>query len=515
MTPPFSRTLPALLDEQALLHGDAIAVIADGREHSYTDLSDRVRQVAASLRANGIRRGDRIGILLGNHIEWLEICFGALASGAVVVPISTWSKPAELEFILSDAEIRCLFAAATIGKQDFALTLGALLAQLSTLETLVIVGEAPADLDCQRYADLFCGSSIDLPSGDGPSAADDALILYTSGSTSKPKAVRLAHYGLVENGFNIGERMALGHADRVFASIPLFWAYGAANALPATFSHGAALVLQDRFEPGGALSLIEQHRCTAIYTLPTMTAALVQHADFNPERTHSLRTGLTIGTAQDVITAANILGAHAICNVYGSSETYGNCCVTPSDWPLERRAACQGPPLPGVSLRLVDHEIQVRGYLTPGYGGQSAVHNAAVFTSDGWYRTGDMGHLTDEGDVVFAGRNSEMIKRAGINVSPAEVEEVLARHDAVMQAGVVGIPDKAKDEAIIAFVVAAKGVSEADLMAHCRLVASSYKVPDRIEFRDALPITATGKLLRQSLKEDAMRLKAREVTHAA
>ena len=138
-----------------------------------------------------------------------------------------------------------------------------------------------------------------------------------------------------------------------------------------------------------------------------------------------------------------------------------------------------------------------------------------MFTTDGWYRTGDMGYLTDEGDVVFAGRNSEMIKRAGINVSPAEVEEVLARHDAVMQAGVVGIPDKAKDEAIIAFVVAAKGVSEADLMAHCRLVASSYKVPDRIEFRDALPITATGKLLRQSLKEDAMRLKAREVTHAA
>ena len=514
MTPPFSRTLPALLDEQAFLHGDAIAVIADGREHSYTELADRAGQVAASLRANGIRRGDRVAIFLGNGIEWLEICLGALATGAVVVPISTWSKPAELEYILSDADAKILFASTTIGNENFAPTLHALRQRLPALQSLVIVGETPTDFDCLRYADLFRGASIDLPPGDGPSAADDALILYTSGSTSKPKAVRLAHYGLIENGFNIGERMGLGPTDRVFASVPLFWAYGSANALPATFSHGATLVLQDRFEPGEALSLIERHHCTAIYTLPTMTNALIQHRDFSPQRTSSLRTGLTIGTAQDVVDAANILGVRDICNIYGSSETYGNCCITPSDWPLERRAACQGPPLPGVSLRLVDQEIQVRGYLMPGYGGQSAVHNAAVFTSDGWYRTGDRGQLTDDGDVVFVGRNSEMIKRAGINVSPAEVEDVLARHDGVFQAGVVGIPDAAKGEAIIAFVVAAAGVSEADLIAHCRRVASTYKVPDRIEFCDALPITATGKLLRQSLKQDALTLERREVIHA-
>ena len=154
----------------------------------------------------------------------------------------------------------------------------------------------------------FTGQSIDLPPGEAPSAVDDALILYTSGSTSKPKAVRLAHYGLIENGFNIGERMALGPADRIFASIPLFWAYGSANALPATFTHGATLVLQDRFEPGEALALIERHHCTAIYTLPTMTTALIQHRDFGLARTGSLRTGLTIGTAQNLVDAATILG---------------------------------------------------------------------------------------------------------------------------------------------------------------------------------------------------------------
>ena len=513
MTSPVSRTLPAMLDELAERRGDAVAVIADGRDHSYAQLANRVRQIAASLRIHGIGRGDRVAIFLGNRIEWLEICFGALAVGAVVVPVSTWSKPAELDYILGDAGARMLFATAAIGKEDWTQPLRTLLPSLPQLRTLVIVGDMPADLDCIRYANLFEGRAPGLATADGPSPADDALILYTSGSTSKPKAVRLAHYGLIENGFNIGERMALGPTDRVFASIPLFWAYGSANALPATFTHGATLVFQNRFEPGEALSLIERHCCTAIYTLPTMTTALIQHPDFSPQRTGSLRTGLTIGTAQDVLDTANILGVREICNIYGSSETYGNCCVTPSDWPLERRAACQGPPLPGVSLRLVDEEIQVRGYLTPGYGGQSAVHNAAVFTDDGWYRTGDRGHLTAEGDLVFAGRNSEMIKRSGINVSPAEVEDVLARHDAVLQAGVVGIPDTAKGEAIIAFVVATEGVAEADLIAHCRRTASTYKVPDRIEFCDALPITATGKLLRQSLKHDALALTPRAVLH--
>lgn len=514
MKPPFSRTLPALLEEQAEQHGDSIAVIAGDRDHSYAQLAFRARQIAASLRAHGIRRGDRVAIFLGNRIEWLEICFGALAAGAVVVPVSTWSKPDELDYILGDSGAKLLFASAAIGKEDWAGRLRTLLPTLPHLRKLIIVGDAPADLDCTPYADLFTGHSVDLPPGDGPSAADDALILYTSGSTSKPKAVRLAHYGLIENGFNIGERMALGPSDRVFASIPMFWAYGAANALPATFTHGATLVLQDRFEPGEALGLIECHRCTVIYTLPTMTTALIQHRDFRPERTDSLRTGLTIGTAQNLVDAATILGVREICNIYGSSETYGNCCVTPSDWPLDRRAASQGPPLPGVSLRLADQEIQVHGYITPGYGGQSAVHNAAVFTDDGWYRTGDLGQLTEDGDIVFVGRNSEMIKRSGINVSPAEVEDVLARHDAVLHAGVVGIPDEAKGEVIIAFVVAAEGVAEADLMAHCRRVASSYKIPDRIEFRDALPVTATGKLLRQSLKQDALILPPREMIHA-
>lgn len=530
MPAPFSRTLPDLLAEQALIGGDRAAVISEGVATNYADLARRARELAAGLRAQGVKRGDRVGLLASNRIEWLEICFGAMAVGAVLVPISTWSTQAELEFILADSDINTLFTVASVGKEDFVASLTALRPNLAKLQTLIMIGTpAPHDhwLD---YDELFADAPVDLSPGDGPSAADDALILYTSGSTSKPKAVQLAHYGLIENGFNIGERQGLTPKDRVLASVPMFWAYGSANALPAAFTHGATLVLQDRFEPGAALSLIETHRCTAIYTLPGMTSALIGHADFNPKRTSSLRTGLTIGNPQDFINAATILGAAQICNIYGSSETYGNCCVTPHDWPLERRSACQGLPLPGVKIRIINAEtgkpvapgapglIEVSGYLTNGYGGQSAIHNAQVFTEDGWYRTGDIGTLNAEGDIAFLGRNSEMIKRAGINVSPAEVEDVLMQHDGVAEAAVVGAPDRERGEAIIAFIVPAAGVSlTADiLIAHCRSVASSYKMPDRIEFRESLPSTTTGKLFRQSLKADAAELhQAKEISYGA
>ncbi len=537
MQPPTNRTFPDLLSELATTAPERCAVIDGDLSVTYADLAQRARLVANALGAVGVRRGDRIGVLLSNRIEWLEILFGASAVGAVVVPISTWSKPAELEFILGDGDVSLLFAMPSSGKEDFFAALQALVpeafersewtsAHLPRLRELIALAPEAPGPGWKTY-DAFCAAAPDLAAGQGPDAADDALILYTSGSTSKPKAVRLAHAALIENGFNIGERMGLGPYDRVLVSVPLFWAYGSANALPAAMSHSAAIILQERFEPGNALALIERHRCTAIYTLPTMTSALVAHPDFAPARTASLRTGLTIGSPQDVISAATQLGAPHICNIYGSSETCGNCCVTPWDWPLERRAACQGPPLPGVSLRLIDAEtghevaprqpglIEVTGYLMSGYGGQSIAHNAAAFTADGWYRTGDLGHLTDTGDLIFLGRATEMIKRAGINVSPAEVEDVLLQHPAVAQVAVVGAPDPARGEIIVAFVVAAQPTTEAELIAHARTLSSTYKVPDRVVFRRDLPATATGKLQRQPLKAEAAALTEKGTAHVA
>jgi fatty-acyl-CoA synthase len=356
--------------------------------------------------------------------------------------------------------------------------------------------------------------------GVAPCAADDAIIIYTSGSSSRPKSVPLSHGGIIENGFNIGERQGYQPSDRVLLAPPLFWSYGSANAMSATLTHGAALVLQDRFESGEAIDLIERHRCTALYTLPAITSGIVSHPSFRADRVRSLRTGLTIGAPQDVVAAATVLGAAEICNVYGQTESYGNCCVTPHDWPLERRAACQGPPLPGVQVRIVDGEsgvelprgdegmIEVRGYITRGYIGNSARQTADAMTADGFFRTGDMGRLLPDGTISFSGRVTEMIKKSGINISPAEVEDVLMRHATVALAGVVGVPDATQGELLAAFVVPKPGATlrPEELAAHCRALASRYKVPDFIEVRDALPVTVTGKLMRRELKQIAASL---------
>lgn len=489
---------------------------------SYPALLDRARRAAAVLREAGIGHGDRFGLLINNRTEWLELAFGGWLLGAVAVPFTTWCTQAELEFLLADSGVRVLVMLPAFGREDYAGIIRHILdaGTVPGLRSVMAIGGGHGFPDYATARDAAKPIG-DLPPGQGPSATDDAIILYTSGSTSRPKAIALAHYLVVENAFNIGERQGLGPQDRVLLSPPLFWTYGGINALPATFSHGATLVLQGRFEAGEALDLIERHGCTAIYTLPGMTAAIIAHPEFRRERTRTLRTGLTIGSPQDVINAATVMGAAEMCNIYGSSECGGNCCVTHHDWPLERRATCQGLPLPGVELRIVDEGtgavlgpgqpglVELRGpYVMRGYTASSAVHNAGAFTADGWFGSGDIGQLTEAGEFVFLGRSTEMIKRAGINVSPAEVEDVLMQHEGVAQAGVVGVPSE-RGEDIIAFVVGRSGatLTPEALVAHCRRMASTYKVPDHFEIVSTLPATVTGKLLRKELKASASQLR--------
>jgi fatty-acyl-CoA synthase len=519
MNAPFSRTLADLLFEQAERYGNAPAVIGGDRTLSYAELAQRAGRIAAGLRDMGVRRGDRVGLLINNRPEWMEAFFGATILGALVIAFSTWSKRDELGWLLEDSEVSVLIALDRFGDQNFAADLHALTSSTDYphLRDVILLGENDGGA-FRSYTDLARAEPIGpLPPGEGPSAADDAIAIYTSGSSSRPKSVPLTHYGIIENGFNIGERQFYRPGERVLLAPPLFWSFGCANAMSAVLTHGGTLVLQSRFEPGEAIMLIERHRCTALYTLPSITAAIVSHVAFRPERVATLRTGLTIGSPQDVITAATVLGAREICNVYGQTESYGNCCVTPHDWPLEKRANCQGPPLPGVQIRILHPEtgailppeeiglIEVRGYILRGYLGSSASQNEAALTRDGFFRTGDSGHLTATGDLVFAGRVSEMIKKGGINISPAEVEDVLMRHPDVAQVGVVGVPDPQQGELLAAFVVAKPGTAPTveELVAHCRTVASRYKVPDFIEIREALPVTTTGKLMRRDLKQMA------------
>lgn len=516
---PRARTFFELLCEQAERHQDVTALIAGEQYFTYASLRDAVVSAFHRMAEMGIGEGTKVGLLAPNQFEWLQVFFAANGLGATVVPISTWSTPREIAFLVDDARIEVLFARARMGERAFAADAVSLLRPVCTsLRKVVAIGDA-AD-GAERYED-WTQPADNGTGGNAPCRATGiAFQLYTSGSSAHPKAVPMLNYAAIENGGNIGDRMALGPEDRVFIPVPLFWSYGAVNALPATLTHGATLVVQQQFDAGCALDLIEKHQCTAIYTLPAITDALLGHSAFTAERTTSLRTGLTIGTPEDVQRAANALGARQICNVYGSTETYGNCAVSPSTWGLNKRSGCQGTLLPGVRARVRDQEsfelcehgqvgvLEVSGYITPGYVGISAENNAKSFTEDGYFVTGDLVRMNSDDEVSFVGRSHEMIKRSGINVSPAEVEQVIQQLQGIGMVGVTGSPDPIRGERIVAFVTVREETElDADrILQHCKEFLSGYKIPDVITFQDALPLTPTGKLLRKELKRLAAQL---------
>src|SRR5215470_16703237 len=519
MTPPASRTLPDLLDELAASQPDHEFIVGGGERLSYAETRARARRLARGLRDLGVRRGETVALLMNNRPAWLLVDFAVTMLGATLVPISTWSRPRELEYVLNHCRAATLVTIPGFGGQDYLQALAQASGRLPHLRQIVVAGSAPSS-GTIALDSLMAGSDgardADIEAAQRAVAPDDvAYILYTSGTTSTPKGVQLCHGRLIENMWNIGERQHLTPADRMWMGISLFWSFGCANALLAVMTHGGTIVLQESLEPGGALALIERERCTVYYGTPNIALALSEHADRARRDLSSLRTGAAIGPPPAMQMVMD-LGVREICNVYGLTETYGNCSVTDAHDPAEIRLTTVGRPLPGMEIRIVDREtrrlmpagevgeILVRGYLTPGYY-KDPEKNAAAFDADGFLITGDLGALGDDGRLRFRGRIKEMVKTGGINVAPLEVEEVLLGHPAVEQAYVVGLPDARKEEILAAIVVLRDGHDAAPetLRAFCRKGLAAFKVPQefRVMRRDELPVTATGKVQKFRLAE--------------
>lgn len=527
MAAPVSRTLGQLLEELAQTYGDKPALLYKDRVLSFREWNHLSSQFAKGLYDLGIRKGDRVALLMGNCIEWFVTVFAAAKIGAVLVAVNTWYKADDLRQVLRHSGAKALVMQDRFLKRDYVELLREVVPELAgppplksaalpELERVIVYGDrVPVSAHAfsaivERGAEL----SDTILSEQAPQPDDLMYILFTSGSTAKPKGVTLVHQYLILNGFDIGERQHIQDRDRLWLGIPLFFSLGSANAIMATLTHGASIVIQEVFEAEEAMRLIEQHRCTIYYGMPVMTHAIYYHPNRSQYDLSSLDKGVTIGP-EETLRLTMKLVPH-ISNVYGATETYGNCAVCDGRLDPDIRATSQGQPLPGMKIKIVDPqtrrplptgevgEVCVGGYVTPGYYNDPE-NNAKSFDEEGYYLTGDLGFLDENGFFHYVGRLKEMIKTGGINVSPLSVEECLLKHPDVREAHVIGVPDPVKDEVVMAIIEKREGssVTEADIIQYCRERLPSYSVPRYVEFWEAsqFPRTDTGKVAKRLLLE--------------
>ena len=528
---PERRTIGALLAHLAQAIPQQEAVVWPPQRLTYAVLYAQATAVAGGLWRLGIRPGEPVALLMSNRPEWITTALGCALIGAPVVAISTWSRQVELEYVLDHSRAVALVMLDGFLGADYQALLTEIVPEvaqrppgriaatrLPALRELIVLGQPT--LAAARDFDevLALGQSLEPAVVHAASMrvqpTDILYVLYTSGSTARPKGVTLAHAGCLENGFNIGERQHLTRADRLWLAVPLFWSFAAANALMALITHGGTVVLQERFDAEAAVRLIAAERCTVYYGMSHMAQAMLQTPAWGQHDTRSLRTGLTIGMPEEIALTMHGLGVREICNVYGATETYGNATVTDASEPEALRLHSQGKPLPGMQLRIVHPEtrvvlppgevgeILVAGYVTPGYY-RDPENNARAFDAEGYFLTGDLGRLDEAERLHFCGRLKDLIKSGGINISPLEVETYLMTYPKVKYAAVVGLPDAMKGEVPVAAVALWEGetATPEEIRGFCRDRIASYKTPAHVVFLhpDEFPRTSTGKVQKAGL----------------
>jgi fatty-acyl-CoA synthase len=518
-----------LLDEVVERYGDSPAVVSDQDRVTFRELRDRSDAVARALVAQGVRRGDKVAALISNRLEWVVVCLAAGRIGATYVPLNTWYRPAELCWTMVHTGAVVLIAEPSFLKRDYSADIAGIdpgiatgtpgdltLTEMPALRTLVYLG---VDRPGAFTWDAFLAMGDDVPAdtmADAAAAAepDDPLfILYTSGSTADPKGVVLEQGGILANGHGIGERRGVRHEDRIWLGSPLFYGLGAANCFPVFLTRAATLVLQGAFDPEKALDVIEREQCTVFYGMSNMIRMIYESPAYAPERVRSLvrgAAGISQAERRMLIEDMGVTGATAS---YGATELYGNCFGSHPDDPLDLKLETCGFPLPGFEFRVVDPELLtdlpagevglllVRGYVIDAYWRNPEETDQAI-TADGYYITGDLGAFGPDGYFRYHSRQKEMIKVGGINVSPVEIEQLLLRHPRIREAAVVGVPDEARGEAMVAVLAVSGDLSGDEAKAYLRETAASFKTPGHVLVRppEWVPRTASGKVAKQLLK---------------
>jgi long-chain acyl-CoA synthetase len=478
-------------------HPNRIAVRLDERALRYRDLNDLSARVAVWLRRRGITAGDRVGLMAPNTLEFIELYYGILRAGAIVVPMNPQFKSREVEFYLADSA-----AALALAWHDVADQAAKGAARAGT--DLVVI--EPSDLGGRL------GKSDPDPAIADRAPSDTAVILYTSGTTGQPKGAELTHANLLSNvEVTRTTLLDLRPWDVVLGALPLFHSFGQTVGMGCTTASGACLTLLPRFDPVRALEIIKRDQVTVFMGVPTMYAAILHSASGGAGDVTSLRLCVSGGASMpaEVMRAFEERFGCVILEGYGLSETSPVASFNHPD--RERKPGTIGQAIAGTEMRVQNDEGDP---LPPGEIGEIAIrgHNVmkgywrrpedtAQVLAGGWLRTGDLGHADPEGYFSIVDRKKDMIIRGGFNIYPREIEEVLYEHPAVAEAAVIGVPDPLLGEEVAAVVRLRPGVSvdSGELRDFVKRQLAAYKYPRHVWIADELPHGGSGKILKRAI----------------
>lgn len=531
------QTLGQILDDTVEKFPDNPAVIYADRNFrlTYKEFAQMVDETARGLMALGIQKGEKVGIWATNVPDWVIFQFATAKIGAVLLTVNTNYKTAELEYLLSQSQTENLLIIDGFQDTDYVSTLYELVPELKTCQRGHLVSEKFPSLKRvgflgpEKHRGMYTTPEIRSLAvmvtdeeyrnrQDSLDTHDVVNMQYTSGTTGFPKGVMLTHHNIGNNGYWIGANQQFTENDRVCLPVPLFHCFGCVLGVLAAVNHGACMVIQEGFDPLMVMASVEQEKCTALYGVPTMFIAILEHPMFAKFDFSSLRTGIMAGSncpvhvMEQVIERMNMTDI-TIC--YGLTEGSPVMTYTRIGDDIRLRVETVGRALPHIEVKVTDPEtgetlepgaqgeVCCRGYnVMKGYYNNPDATKEAI-DPDGWLHTGDLGIMDAQGNLSITGRHKDMIIRGGENIYPREIEEFLYRMDEIRDVQVAAVPSKKYGEEVGAFIVLKEGsqLDDSDVKDFCRGKISRYKIPRYVHFVTEYPITASGKIQKYKLTQ--------------
>ncbi|MCL2126805.1 MAG: AMP-binding protein [Treponema sp.] len=535
------KTLGGVLREKALANPDHDFLVYADRNlrFSYGEFDKRVDELAKGFLAMGLKKGEHVGIWATNVPDWNTVLFACARLGLVLVTVNTSYKIHELEYVLKQSDMACLCVIDGWRDSDYVSMVNELVPELKTaqrghlqsekfpfLKYVVYIGQ-------QKHRGMYSFSELLLLGQHGDNTElhrieesldrnDMVNMQYTSGTTGFPKGVMLTHRNILNNGLGIGDNQRFSEKDIVCLPVPLFHCFGLTLGMMAILTHGATAAIVEWFDPLLVLATIQKEKCTAVYGVPTMFIAELNHPMFKMFDLSSLRTGIMAGSPCPIETMRQVIELmhmSEVTIVFGLTESSPGMTQSNYDDSIEVKCGTVGRSLPGVEVTIrnpetgeecpngVHGEFCCRGYNSMKGYYKMPEATAQCIDEKGWLHSGDLGVKDDNGYFKVTGRIKDMIIRGGENVYPKEIEDFLYTMPGVKDVQVVGITSKKFGEEVGAFIIMNPGasVTEEDVRDFCRGKISRYKIPKYVFFTGSFPLTASGKIQKYLLREEGVK----------